>query len=280
MRCSRVHEFTEARAALAEYGKHVHESFLVEPLASIDDGEGSTEAALAARATARHRSRARDRLCRNARRSRPLRRRARAHAEGDHERARHGADVRRLAAVSVGPRLRAEGRARGRTRLLSRSTRADARLRRDARAPRADADRDRRAGRAPRHCARRTTAIPRCSRSRRRHPAREPNGWERYVAALPDAFADHAARFYLGTDEAGPRARARAHRLRKSATRLASRALVVEAALAAGDAASACAVVEPLVSGAPSGAPIRCLEGALACGRNAEADRLAASWGS
>ncbi|HSK02112.1 MAG TPA: tetratricopeptide repeat protein [Kofleriaceae bacterium] len=73
--------------------------------------------------------------------------------------------------------------------------------------------------------------------------------WERHVAALPEAFADHAARFYLGAG-ADPRralalARANlAHRPSDDA-----RALAVEAALGAGEAALACELARPLAAG-------------------------------
>jgi tetratricopeptide (TPR) repeat protein len=81
-------------------------------------------------------------------------------------------------------------------------------------------------------------------------------GWERYVSALPRAFAGHAARFYLGLGrDPGPgRDPARALELARleHATRdtAEARTLVVEAALAAGDAASACELASPLSQGA------------------------------
>lgn len=74
--------------------------------------------------------------------------------------------------------------------------------------------------------------------------------WERYVAALPEAFADHAARFYLATAPASPADARRALDLARA--NLANRdtdeahALVVEAALAASDPTTACAAAPKL----------------------------------
>lgn len=80
-------------------------------------------------------------------------------------------------------------------------------------------------------------------------------GWERYVAALPEAFADHAARFYLTTTPPTPADRARALALARAnlANRdtADARALVVEAALAATptpDTALACTTATPLAA--------------------------------
>jgi thioredoxin-like negative regulator of GroEL len=104
--------------------------------------------------------------------------------------------------------------------------------------------------------------------------------WERYVAALPEAFSDHAARFYLGPGADPSRALALARvNLANRDTREA-RALVVEAALAAHDATAACEVVEPIV-GPPALRAQRFIawRALAACGRNAEADRLATELG-
>jgi tetratricopeptide (TPR) repeat protein len=72
--------------------------------------------------------------------------------------------------------------------------------------------------------------------------------WEAYLAALPEAFSDHGARFFLGVggDPARAVTLARAN-LANRDTREA-RALVVEAALAAHDPNAACEVVDPLIA--------------------------------
>ena len=64
--------------------------------------------------------------------------------------------------------------------------------------------------------------------------------WERYVAALPEAFADHAARFYLGVGANPARALVLAKLNLANRDTREARALVVDAALAAGDAKLAC----------------------------------------
>ena len=119
--------------------------------------------------------------------------------------------------------------------------------------------------------------------------------WERYVAALPEAFADHAARFYLAagarvTDTRAPGASPAgaypARALELAEKNLANRdtrearALVVEAALAAGDSKTACATAEPLI--APGGLRserFAAWKALSACGRKDEADRLARELG-
>jgi tetratricopeptide (TPR) repeat protein len=104
--------------------------------------------------------------------------------------------------------------------------------------------------------------------------------WERYVAALPEAFADHAARFYLGPGAAPARALALARANLANRETREARSLVVEAALAAGEAGEACAAVgtlaEPSALRAQRFVAWRAL---LRCGRRDEADRLAAQLG-
>jgi hypothetical protein len=70
--------------------------------------------------------------------------------------------------------------------------------------------------------------------------------WDRYVAALPLAFADHAARFYLGVGADPHRALELAQQNLANRDVPEARALVVEAALAATDEAAACAAAAPL----------------------------------
>jgi tetratricopeptide (TPR) repeat protein len=73
--------------------------------------------------------------------------------------------------------------------------------------------------------------------------------WERYVAALPEAFADHAARFYLraGADPRRGLELARGNLARRPGDE--ARALAVEAALGAGEHALACELARPLAGG-------------------------------
>jgi tetratricopeptide (TPR) repeat protein len=110
------------------------------------------------------------------------------------------------------------------------------------------------------------------------HPDEATREWERYVAALPEAFSDHAARFYLTRDPSRALVLARANLANRDTPE--ARALVAEAALAAGDAASACAVVEPLIHGPAARAQRFIAWRALAkCGRTEDADRLARDLG-
>jgi hypothetical protein len=110
------------------------------------------------------------------------------------------------------------------------------------------------------------------------HPDEAQREWERYVAALPEAFADHAARLYLTRDPARALALARTNLANRDTPE--ARALVAEAALAAGDAASACAAVEPLIAGpAPRAQRFIAWRALAKCGRTAEADRLARDLG-
>jgi tetratricopeptide (TPR) repeat protein len=110
------------------------------------------------------------------------------------------------------------------------------------------------------------------------HPDEAAREWERYVTALPEAFSDHAARFYLTRDPARALVLARANLANRDTPE--ARALVAEAALAAGDAASACAVVDPLIRGPAARAQRFVAWRALAkCGRTEEAERLARDLG-
>lgn len=76
--------------------------------------------------------------------------------------------------------------------------------------------------------------------------------WERYVAALPRAFAEHAARFYLGPGRDPRRALALARLDLANRNTLEARSLAVEAAIAAGDVATACKLAPPLAAGPPA----------------------------
>jgi tetratricopeptide (TPR) repeat protein len=103
--------------------------------------------------------------------------------------------------------------------------------------------------------------------------------WERYVAALPLAFADHAARFYLGAGAGPKRALELARVDLDNRPTLDARALVVEAALAAGDPEAACEVVDPVVAGGTRRQRFIAWRAVSACGRTADADRLARELG-
>lgn len=97
--------------------------------------------------------------------------------------------------------------------------------------------------------------------------------WERYLAAFPEAFADHAARFYLDSTTRGGANPQRALVLAKldfaNRPTLESRALVVEASLAA--KAPACELVEPLVHSQLRPQLFIAWRALAACGRDASA---------
>jgi hypothetical protein len=98
--------------------------------------------------------------------------------------------------------------------------------------------------------------------------------WDRYVDALPEAFCDHAARFYLTIDPAKALVLARANLANRDTPE--ARSLVAEAALAAGDAKTACEAADPLVSEqAPRAQKFVAWRALSKCGRTAEAQRLA-----
>lgn len=103
--------------------------------------------------------------------------------------------------------------------------------------------------------------------------------WERYVTALPLAFSDHAARFYLGIGRDPARALELARINHRNRDTHEARALVVEAALAAGDPAAACAVVDPLVSSGTRAQRFVAWQALAKCGRPSDADRLARDLG-
>jgi tetratricopeptide (TPR) repeat protein len=102
--------------------------------------------------------------------------------------------------------------------------------------------------------------------------------WERYVAALPRAFAGDAARFYLGPGRDPARALALTRIDHKNRKTLESRALVVEAALAAGEPATACALARPLAAGTRA-QQVMAWRALSSCRRAREAAALAARLG-
>jgi hypothetical protein len=106
-------------------------------------------------------------------------------------------------------------------------------------------------------------------------------GWERYLAAYPAAFGDHAARFYLGVGGDPARALALAEANLANRDTAEAAALVVDAALAAGDAARACEVAAHLIARGPARRRERfsAWKAFATCGRTADADRLARELG-
>lgn len=102
--------------------------------------------------------------------------------------------------------------------------------------------------------------------------------WERYVAALPRAFAGRAARFYLdeGRDPARALALARIDHANRDTGE--TRSLVVEAALAAGAPAAACELAPGLTGGTPA-QRFTAWRAFMTCGRSDQAAALAARLG-
>ena len=103
--------------------------------------------------------------------------------------------------------------------------------------------------------------------------------WERYVVALPEAFSDHAARFYLGAGKDPLRALALAQVNLKNRDTTEARSLVIEAALAANAPAEACSVVDPVIASPHRAQQFIAWRALTACGRKADADKLAATLG-
>jgi tetratricopeptide (TPR) repeat protein len=106
-------------------------------------------------------------------------------------------------------------------------------------------------------------------------------GWERYLAALPAAFSDHAARFYLGVGRDPARALELAEANLANRDTAEAQALVIDAALAAGKPARACAVADRLDRGGPAPRRFRfsAWKGFGRCGRTGDAARLARALG-
>lgn len=103
--------------------------------------------------------------------------------------------------------------------------------------------------------------------------------WERYVVALPEGFSDHAARFYLGAGKDPLRALALAQTNLKNRDTTEARSLVIEAALAANAPAEACSIVDPVITSPQRGQQFIAWRALTACGRKADADKLAATLG-
>jgi tetratricopeptide (TPR) repeat protein len=103
--------------------------------------------------------------------------------------------------------------------------------------------------------------------------------WERYVAALPLAFADHAARFYLGVGRDPKRALELARMNLRNRDTTESRALAIEAALATGEPSTACVLVEPLLTAGTRRQRFVAWQAVTRCGRTDDAERLARALG-
>ncbi|HEY1554360.1 MAG TPA: hypothetical protein VGF94_05965 [Kofleriaceae bacterium] len=100
--------------------------------------------------------------------------------------------------------------------------------------------------------------------------------WERYLKALPLAFSDHAARYYLAAGKDPARALVLAKQNLANRDTHEAHALVVEAALAANDPKTACDAAAPLASPeALRPERFTAWKALSACGRKPEADRLA-----
>ena len=103
--------------------------------------------------------------------------------------------------------------------------------------------------------------------------------WERYVTTLPKAFADHAARFYLGVGKNPQRALELARLNLANRDVPEARELVIQAALAANDTATACEVAGPLIDAALRAHRFAAWRAFSQCGRTDEANRLAKDLG-
>lgn len=103
--------------------------------------------------------------------------------------------------------------------------------------------------------------------------------WERYVTALPKAFSDHAARFFVATGKDPNRAEVLAVANLANRDVPEARELVVQAALAAGDTASACDAAGPLIDAPLRAHRFTAWQAFSRCGRTADAARLAKDLG-
>ncbi|MEJ7599331.1 MAG: hypothetical protein WKG01_15600 [Kofleriaceae bacterium] len=107
--------------------------------------------------------------------------------------------------------------------------------------------------------------------------AEATQAWELHVKLLPEAYADHAARFFLA-DGAPARALTLARANAANRDTAEARALVLEAALAADQPAVACEIAPSLATGV-RGHQFLAWRAFGACGRTADAAALAARLG-
>jgi len=111
-------------------------------------------------------------------------------------------------------------------------------------------------------------------------PVREATqAWERYTEALPRAFADHAARFYLGGGNDPLRALALAQINLSNREVPEARELVVQAALAAADPQTACAAAASLIDAPLHSQKFAAWQAFGWCHDTVEANRLAKELG-
>lgn len=103
--------------------------------------------------------------------------------------------------------------------------------------------------------------------------------WERYIAAFPAAFADHAARFYMGAGNNSKRALELAQINLDARDTPAARGLVIDAALSEGDKERACGAIGPLATSGPRRERFLAWRAFTACGRKSDAERLASELG-
>lgn len=276
---SRVHRFADAMTALQAFGKLVHESELVLPRAAIDDGIGHTEAALAARASVAemwpsplHVTIYAATLAQLGRFDEALALLPKATTNVTYNTPvfinwllfQWGRVYEQKGELAMARDFYLEAHAR-----LPGSVETIEHL---ALALSATGD----ATRAKSIIAKAVKENPHPSLLAIAGDPRAATEWDRYVAALPEAFADHAARYYLATKPKRALELARIDFANRP-KRYSSRALVVEAALAAGE--PACDIVEPLVRAPLKAHRFLAWKALSACGRKAEADRLAAELG-
>ncbi len=274
----RVHEFTEAKHAIAEYGKHVHPSMLADLQTTLDDATGAADKALAARGEA----------AKTAPNAQTLTVYAATLAQAGRTQEalallpQATATIRTNTPQFIGWFLFQWGRVHeldGQMAVARDFYRASF-----ARLPGSVETVEHLAGTLAatgEPAAAKTLAT--AALAENRHPAllalagktdEAAAEWERYVKALPEAFSDHAARFYLGAGTNPTRALELARENLANRDTLAARALVVEAALAAGDPAGACKVVDPLLAGGTKADRFTAWKALGACGRKADAEKL------
>lgn len=105
------------------------------------------------------------------------------------------------------------------------------------------------------------------------------DAWERYIKLLPTAFADHAARFYLGVGNNSKRALELANMNLEARDTYAARALVIEAALAEANTARACEAAGPLLTAGARRERFMAWRAFSRCGRTDDAAKLAKELG-
>lgn len=105
------------------------------------------------------------------------------------------------------------------------------------------------------------------------------DAWETYLKAFPAAFADHAARFYMGAGNDSKRALELARINLVARDTPAARGLVIDAALSEGDNKAACEAIGPLATSGPRRERFLAWRAYTACGQKTDAERLASELG-